>query len=77
MEDRNYSEEIAMPLIKSCGASSTIVIKSCAPILTEQGEALKRCQELLAREVLEGDELDKLLEGVEAKRAKDGRLSNK
>lgn len=38
-------------------------------ILTEQGEALKEVtKELLAREVLEGDELDKLLEGVEAKK---------
>jgi len=69
MEDRNYSEEIAYAIDQELRSIIDDCYKIVRTILTEQGEALKEVtKELLAREVLEGDELDKLLEGVEAKK---------
>jgi len=69
MEDRNYSEEIAYAIDQELRSIIDDCYKVVRTILTEQGEALKEVtKELLAREVLEGDELDKLLEGVEAKK---------
>ncbi|HPP37248.1 MAG TPA: ATP-dependent zinc metalloprotease FtsH, partial [Thermosynergistes sp.] len=63
MEDRNYSEEIAYAIDQELRSIIDDCYKVVRTILTEQGEALKEVtKELLAREVLEGDELDKLLE---------------
>jgi len=69
MEDRNYSEEIAYAIDQELRSIIDDCYKIVRTILTEQGEALKEVtKELLAREVLEGDELDKLLEGIETKK---------
>jgi cell division protease FtsH len=69
MEDRNYSEEIAYAIDQELRSIIDDCYKIVRTILTEQGEALKEVtKELLAREVLEGEELDKLLEGIETKK---------